>query len=401
MKVSDQIRRIYEMRPFPFGDEKALKSQPLRVPGEWINAIWNVDGRNSNPERILVAGCGDGTEAFMISRRFPEAEIVAVDFSPRSIAIAKRLQKGARRWRNLRFLTADLAKPQLDATVGGGFDFISCHGVLSYIPASESALRNFARCLKSDGVVYLGVNGASHVSERLRRSLPVFGFDMTELDDGPYLREVLKVCDAVLELDGMPRMGKQSPGYLAGDVFGALIVNLQFSEWTRKCREAGLHLRGARSTTRAFRRIADKGLHPLLLPRSRAAVCELLEMLSPSPFHQLLFSKTPEINPPWEQQDQLIEWKVALTSLYAATFPKPGLVRDRLRAFKLESRPLNARIEWRMPEWELEILRLGCGKESLRTILDRMPLTVPAKDLREQLYLLYQLGVINLLPGEK
>jgi SAM-dependent methyltransferase len=399
MNVSDQIRGIYEKRPYPFEDERALKPRPPRMPAEWIHAIGRADGRSSTPERILVAGCGAGTEAFTMSRQFPQSEIVAVDFSPRSIAIAKRLQGGARRWRNIRFLTADLAHPQLHSTLGGQFDFISCHGVLSYISAQGLALRNFSRCLASDGVLYLGVNGASHVSEKLRQALPAFGFDMTELADEPYLRDVLKVCDAALELEGAPRIGKQTSAYLAGDVFGALILNLPLAEWTRRCEEAGLHLRCARSSVRAFRRIADKGVHPLLMPRSRAEVCGLLELLSPTPFHGLLYSKQPEMNPPWEQDDELLEWKPALTGLYAMTFPRTGAVRDRVRAFKIKSTSLNTRTEWRMPEWEIEILRQSDGKQSLRTVLDRIPLAVPAKDLRDQLYLLYQLGVINLLPA--
>jgi hypothetical protein len=104
------------------------------------------------------------------------------------------------------------------------------------------------------------------------------------------------------------------------------------------------------------------------------------------------------MNPPWEQHDQLLEWRVVLTGLYEMTFPQPAAVRDRLRAFKIKSSSLNTRIEWRMPEWELEILRRGDGTQSLQSVLDGMPLAVPAKNLREQLYLLYQLGVINLLP---
>jgi SAM-dependent methyltransferase len=398
MKVSDQIRGVYEQRPYPFGDERALKPRPPRLPLEWINGIGRANGRKAPPERILIAGCGDGTEAFTMSRQFPRSEIVAVDFSPNSIAIAKKLQGGARRWQRIRFLTADLAKPQLAEAVGGEFDLVSCHGVFSYIPAYRVVLGNFARCLKPDGVLYLGVNGASHVSEKLRRSLPAFGFEMTELDDGRRLRDVLKLCDAALDLDGAPRMAEQSPAYLASDVFGALILNLPLAEWARRCREAGLYLRATRSSVRALRRIADKGLQSVLIPRSRAEVCEFLELLAPTPFHGLLFSKRPEMNPPWEEHDKLLEWKAALTGLYAITLPKPGPVRDRLRSFKVKSTSLNTRIEFRMPDWEIEILRRADRAQSLRTVLEGIPLAVPAKDLREQLYLLYQLGVINLLP---
>jgi hypothetical protein len=53
---------------------------------------------------------------------------------------------------------------------------------------------------------------------------------------------------------------------------------------------------------------------------------------------------------------------------------------------------------WEMPEWELELLRRGDGRRTVGSVLAKIPLRVPHADLRRQLYLLYQLGIINLLP---
>lgn len=52
------------------------------------------------------------------------------------------------------------------------------------------------------------------------------------------------------------------------------------------------------------------------------------------------------------------------------------------------------------PGWEVELLRASDGVRPLRELLGKIPVPVPTKLLREQLYLLYLLNVINpLLPA--
>jgi ubiquinone/menaquinone biosynthesis C-methylase UbiE len=145
MNTARAVRRIYEERPYPnLHDSAAAKPQWLLPPLPWINAVWLA----SHPlRRILVAGCGTGMETFALRRRFPDAEIVGVDFSPRSIRTAKKLQKKKRQLENIRFVVCDLSSSQFGKVAGNSFDFVSCHGVLSYIPRPERVLRNFARSL--------------------------------------------------------------------------------------------------------------------------------------------------------------------------------------------------------------------------------------------------------------
>ena len=226
-------------------------------------------------------------------RRFPAAAIVAIDFSSRSVSIARELQQRAPAMRNIRFLVADLATRGLSKKVGHDFDFVSCHGVLSYIPVPERALGNLARCLKPDGALYLGVNGAHHFSESWREFLPAFGFDMAELRDGPYLRELLRLCDAVVGNRGDARHAKRNAGYLAGDLFGPLIQNLPLAGWLRIARVAGLHFQGNFSSSYALRPALESDECRLLIPRSRAELCELVEILCPAHFHRLVFTRQP------------------------------------------------------------------------------------------------------------
>ena len=65
--------------------------------------------------------------------------------------------------------------PVLVDLTGGDLDFITCHGVLSYVARPDRILEQFARCLSEDGAPYLGVNSETHHSRRWRDVLPSFG----------------------------------------------------------------------------------------------------------------------------------------------------------------------------------------------------------------------------------
>lgn len=397
--AAERTRKIYEQRPYPDADEKALTRAKWRLaPMAWMRALWQQDREETPPSRILVAGCGTGSEAFAMQRKFPQAEIVAVDFSPRSIAIARDLQRGDRKMRGIRFLTGDLASPSFAKKTGRGFDFISCHGVLSYIPSPSAVLQNFARCLTPDGALFLGVNGAQHSSVTLREFLPAFGYDIAELRDGPHLRKTLALADNLIGFTGRDRISRRSAGYLAGDAFGPLIENLPLAGWLRLTAEAGLFLHGSYHPWRRLRTAMAGAPGAALLPRSRAEACELTETLCPDAFHRMLFTRQPAMNPPWENHDELLRWQPVLTNAYDSALPRRSRAWRALRSVTLKSREMDTRLDWQMPEWELEILR-GCGAgRSLGEIIREIPLAIPPRLLREQLYALHHLLVITLLP---
>jgi hypothetical protein len=63
----------------------------------------------------------------------------------------------------------------------------------------------------------------------------------------------------------------------------------------------------------------------------------------------------------------------------------------------MKSPSIDTRLDWRMPEWELEILRRSDGKLALREILQAVAPRIRRDLLQKQLYQLHQLLIINLL----
>lgn len=395
---TSRIRQIYEKHPYPAADKTALtKNRWLLPPFEWIRALWKPGQKGFAPARILVAGCGTGSEAFALRRKFPKARIVAVDFSPGSIGIARKLQKRVKEMRSIQFAVAELAHRNLRNVTGGDFDFISCHGVLSYIPAPKRVLVNLARQLKPDGALYLGVNGTEHFSAHGRSFLPEFGFDMSALREGAYLRKILKFWDSVLDHTGIERLTLLSTGYLAGDLFGPLIQNLPLDHWLTLARDAGLHFQSSYFCWRRLR--ATMAAFPkLLMPRSRSELCQLLELLAPARFHRLLFTREPAMNPSWQHPDALRACYPVWTNLYGARLPKQTRRWQALRHVTFQSSAVNTRLDWKLTEWQLEILRQSNGCRTVGEILAGMRARVREDSLRQNLYVLHQLLVISLLP---
>ena len=399
MKLSRKVRQDYDRQPYPFGTAKALTHKSWSLSLDWIDAVCGTTFGKGAEVRVLFAGCGDGSEAFAFQRRMPRARIVAVDFSARSIAVARRLQRLEAAMRQIHFVAADLTDPRLPATVGGDFDLIICHGVLSYITRPERALINLARCLKAEGALYLGVNGSTHVSTRLRLALPLLGHDLERFKEGESVREALRLCDCVTAVEGLPQVSNLPSIFVAGDIFGAPNHCLSLAQWRQLATGAGLHFRGNWASMELFRNVAASGCSSLVAPRSRAEVAALLQGLCPTQFHRLIFSRARESNPPWDSKRDLKQWRVEVTRLHRVRLPKPrGRILDRLRRITIRSPELGLSTQWQMPDWELELIRTARGGETLADFLGRLPLSVPFADLRGQLYLLYQLGVINLLP---
>ena len=101
-------------------------------------------GRSLSGARVLVAGCGDGSEAHYLAST-SRAIVTAIDIGP--------LPAGNDGGQNLRFLHASVTDlPFCDAS----FDAVFCHHVLEHVDRPDAAVRELSRILTSHGVAYIG-----------------------------------------------------------------------------------------------------------------------------------------------------------------------------------------------------------------------------------------------------
>lgn len=246
-------------------------------------------------------------------RWLPQAQIVAMDFSPRSVAVACQLERKVKAmnavsakvdWKRsklagkmptflekpITFLVGDLTDPKLRETIGGDFDLITCHGVLSYIPQPGRALKVLATCLSADGALYLGVNGASHPTTTLRPWLKSFGVVIDELRDERRVRELLQLWDALHD-DELGELATMPASYLASDVCGAHFNNWSLARWRSEARRSGWEVAGTAILPAALRIVADDEKEKPLYPAGVGELAARLDEVRPAGFHRIMLRR--------------------------------------------------------------------------------------------------------------
>ncbi len=116
------------------------------------------------PARVLDAGTGFGQFAYFVARRFPDAEVTAVDIKEDYLQRARQFVERTPQRDQISFQVEDLTQLQL----GGPFDLILSVDVMEHIEDDEAVFRNFARVLRSGGHVVINTpsdQGGSDVQE--------------------------------------------------------------------------------------------------------------------------------------------------------------------------------------------------------------------------------------------
>ncbi len=117
----------------------------------------------SSPEKIIDIGCGDGNSTHVLSRRFPNAQLIGVDKS------AENLEKAREKYHELSFDTLD---PQTDLpTQDTDYDIVFSSACLQWIPDHPTMIRNMLKMLKPGGVlaVQLPMNDGEPIHKSIMR----------------------------------------------------------------------------------------------------------------------------------------------------------------------------------------------------------------------------------------
>lgn len=157
---SDDVRGHYEELPYPYRDP-ATEGQLFNASDGFCATAFTHHGWQGKRDlrdgaRILIAGDGTGDASINWAETLlgSNAEIVAIDLSATSIALAKeRLAK-----RQLTNVTHHhLSILDLPSAGLGQFDVIECTGVLHHLPDPDAGLAALATMLKDDGIMGLMV----------------------------------------------------------------------------------------------------------------------------------------------------------------------------------------------------------------------------------------------------
>jgi len=157
-----EVREQYEKYPFPLRDpeeeRKRLHVCALDMPAK-LNHYCYAGRQSFNDEfRVLVAGGGAGDTTIYLGEalRGRNVEIVHVDISTSSIAIAKK-RAHVRRLKGITWINESvLDLPSLGL---GSFDYINCAGVLHHLEDPDAGLRALVSSLKDVGAMGLMVYG--------------------------------------------------------------------------------------------------------------------------------------------------------------------------------------------------------------------------------------------------
>jgi 2-polyprenyl-3-methyl-5-hydroxy-6-metoxy-1,4-benzoquinol methylase len=157
------VKAQYEAMPYPPRDPADESARLMRT---WLDDLAMINhycfaGREAFQSgfRVLVAGGGTGDSTIFLAEQLRDtnAEIVHLDFSAASIAIARQRAE-IRGLANVRWIHDSLLNlPQLGL---GKFDYINCVGVLHHLADPDAGLKALLAVRKDSGAIGMMVYGA-------------------------------------------------------------------------------------------------------------------------------------------------------------------------------------------------------------------------------------------------
>ncbi|HET8748596.1 MAG TPA: class I SAM-dependent methyltransferase [Ramlibacter sp.] len=164
MAENSKVRDLYEAFPFPA--RSPGRDGPESLPLTRTDILGKVDhhlfgGRRDFRQgfRTLVAGGGTGDAAIFLAAQLQdcEAEVVCLDLSEASLAIARQRAAALGLESRIRWVRASLLEaPRLGL---GLFDYITCLGVLHHLADPDAGLRALVEVLGEGGGMGLMVYG--------------------------------------------------------------------------------------------------------------------------------------------------------------------------------------------------------------------------------------------------
>jgi len=164
MTANPTVRELYENFPFPARSPATEKpgSLPLTrtdILGKLNHRAFGGKRDFTKGFRALVAGGGTGDSAIFLAAQLREtdAEVVCLDISEASLAIARGRAAVRGLEARIRWVHASLLDLPLLGL--GRFDYVSCLGVLHHLPDPDAGLRALTQVLDEQGALALMLYG--------------------------------------------------------------------------------------------------------------------------------------------------------------------------------------------------------------------------------------------------
>lgn len=160
--ISKKVQEMYRLFPYPVPTSEMRKSDEL------LNLLRIFELENSykiEKKRILDAGTGTGHRFLRVASHYKNNRYYAVDFSEKSIGIAKELA-AKNSIKNIDFKIANLME---DLSELGKFDIVLCMGVLHHLSNPKKGLFNITKILNSNGMIFLYLYGKLGSVKRMIR----------------------------------------------------------------------------------------------------------------------------------------------------------------------------------------------------------------------------------------
>jgi SAM-dependent methyltransferase len=143
---------LYDQRPYT--EHAYAETHPSRIAAVARLSRWTAPPVAT--AHILELGCGRGGNLLPMAAGLPQAKLVGIDASAGQVDVARRIA-GEAGLENVTFTRARFGAMEIEA---GAYDYVICHGVLSWIPATERAglLERIARALRRGGVACVSFN---------------------------------------------------------------------------------------------------------------------------------------------------------------------------------------------------------------------------------------------------
>lgn len=156
--ISKMVSDQYEQNPYPRW-VRSPSIESVRF-GAFVSSELGLEphrvARRDDRIDVLIAGCGTGQQSIQTARKFPRANILAVDLSTSSLAYAKRKTRELR-ITNIQYAQGDILEL---GSVGRRYDLIECIGVLHHLDDPVAGWRVLASLLRPAAIMRIGLYSA-------------------------------------------------------------------------------------------------------------------------------------------------------------------------------------------------------------------------------------------------